>query len=152
MSVKPIPEGYRNITPYLTIRNAAAAIDFYKQAFGAEERFRMSEPDGRVGHAEIQIGDSLLMLSDEYPEMQATGPQTIGGTPVMMHLYVEDVDAVVKRAVDAGAQLVRPVENQFYGDRAGLLQDPFGHKWWVSTHVEDVSPDELERRRQTAHA
>lgn len=144
--VNPIPEGYHSITPYLTIRNAGAALEFYKQVFGAEERFRMADHDGRVGHAEIRIGDSLLMLSDEYPEMGARSPETIGGSPVMLHLYVEDVDAVVERALKAGAKLERPVENQFYGDRGGLLVDPFGHKWWVSTHVEDVPPEELERR------
>lgn len=150
--VKPIPEGYRNITPYLTIKNAAAAIDFYKQAFGAQERMRMTDPGGRIGHAEIQIGDSVVMMSDEYPEMGAQSPQSIGGTAVMMHLYVEDVDAVVERALKAGGTLERPVEDQFYGDRAGLVTDPFGHKWWVSTHVEDVPPEELEQRAKAAMA
>jgi len=149
-AVKPIPEGYRTLTPYLTIRNAAAALDFYKQAFDAEERFRMADGAGRISHAEIRIGDSLLMLSDEYPEMGARSPESLGGSPVMLHIYVEDVDTVVARALQAGATLARPVENQFYGDRGGMLVDPFGHKWWVSTHVEDVAPDELERRAKAA--
>jgi PhnB protein len=148
--VKPIPEGYRSITPYLTVKNAAAALDFYKQVFDAKERFRMADPGGRIGHAEFTIGDSLIMLSDEYPDMGALGPQSLGGTPMAIQLYVEDVDAVVEGAVKAGARLERPVENQFYGDRAGMLIDPFGHKWWVSTHVEDVPPQELERRAKAA--
>jgi len=148
--VRPIPEGYRNITPYLTVRNAKAALDFYKSAFGAEERFCMVDPGGRVGHAEVSIGDSIIMLSDEYPDMGALGPESIGGSPLAIHLYVEDVDAVVERAVQAGARLERPVETHFYGDRAGMLIDPFGHKWWVSTHVEDVAPEELERRAKAA--
>ena len=144
--VKPIPEGYHTATPYLTIRNAAQALDFYKLAFGATEVMRMTSPDGRVGHAEIRIGDSAIMLSDEFPDMDARSPQMIGGSPVMIHLYVEDADALVKRAVDAGATLQRPVEDQFYGDRAGKLADPFGHVWWIATHVEDVPPQEIEKR------
>ncbi|ABS25858.1 VOC family protein [Anaeromyxobacter sp. Fw109-5] len=144
--VKPIPEGYHSITPYLIVKGAAKAIDFYVAAFGATELFRMARPDGRVGHAEIRIGDSVVMLADEHPEMGARSPQTIGGTPLSLLLYVPDVDAVVARAVAAGAQLTRPVADQFYGDRSGILTDPFGHSWFVSTHVEDVPPDELERR------
>lgn len=148
--VKPIPDGYHTVTPYLTIRNAATALDFYKRAFGADEIFRIANPQGKVGHAEIRIGDSAIMLCDEFPEMGAQGPESIGGTPVMMHLYVEDVDALVERAVNAGGKLERPVADQFYGDRAGLVVDPFGHKWWISTHVEDVPPDELKKRSEAA--
>ena len=148
--VKPIPEGYHTLTPYLTIRNAAAALDFYKRAFGADETFRIASPDGKIGHAEIRIGDSAIMLSDEFPEMGARGPESIGGSPVMLHLYVENVDALVDRAVQAGGKLERPVADQFYGDRGGLITDPFGHKWWIATHVEDVPPDELERRSKAA--
>ncbi len=144
--VKPIPEGARSITPYLTIKNAAKAIDFYKKAFNAEEKNRLEGPEGKIGHAELKIGDSNLMICDEFPSMGGTSPQTIGGTPVMIHLYVEKVDDVVERAVAAGATLERPVKDQFYGDRAGMLTDPFGHKWYVSTHVEDVSIDEIRRR------
>jgi len=149
-TVEPVPEGYHTLTPYLTIRNAAAALDFYKRAFGAEETFRVASPDGKIGHAEIRIGDSAIMLSDEFPEMGAQGPETIGGSPVMLHLYVENVDALVERAVQAGGKLERPVANQFYGDRGGMITDPFGHKWWIATHVEDVPPDELERRSKEA--
>lgn len=144
--VKAVPEGYHTATPYLTIRNAAQALDFYKRAFGATEVMRMADSNGKVGHAEIRIGDSAIMLSDEFPDMDARSPQLIGGSPVMIHLYVEDVDALVKRAVEAGATLQRPVENQFYGDRAGKLSDPFGHIWWIATHVEDVPPQEIEKR------
>ena len=144
--VRAIPEGYHTATPYLTIRNAAQALDFYKRAFGATEVMRMTSPDGKVGHAEIRIGDSAIMLSDEFPDMDAHSPQMIGGSPVMIHLYVEDADALVKRAVEAGATLQRPVEDQFYGDRGGKLADPFGHVWWIATHVEDVPPQEIEKR------
>ena len=148
--VKPIPEGYHTLTPYLTIKNAAEALDFYKRAFGADETFRIASPDGKIGHAEIRIGDSAIMLSDEFPEMGARGPESIGGSPVMLHLYVENVDALVDRAVQAGGKLERPVADQFYGDRGGMITDPFGHKWWIATHVEDVPPDELERRSKAA--
>ena len=147
MPVKPIPDGYHSLTPYLIVNGAARAIDFYRRAFGAVELLRMEEPDGRVGHAELRIGDSTVMLADEYPEIGARTPQTIGGTPVSLVLYVEDVDATVARAVAAGAKLTRPVADQFYGDRTGGLTDPFGHVWYVATHVEDVSPEEMERRR-----
>jgi PhnB protein len=144
--VKPIPEGYHTVTPYLCCKDAAAAIEFYKKAFGATELMRMGDPSGKIGHAEIQIGDSHVMLADEFPEMGFLSPQSVGGSPVMMHLYVEDVDAIVPKAVAAGAKVTRPVADQFYGDRGGQLQDPFGHKWYVSTHKEDVSPEELKKR------
>ena len=145
-SAKPIPDGYHAVTPYLIVKGAARAIEFYEVAFGARELFRMPRPDGRVGHAELQIGDSRLMLADEHPEIGARSPQSIGGSPVTIHLYVPDVDATVARAVAAGARLDRPVADQFYGDRNGGLTDPFGHVWFVATHKEDVAPDELERR------
>ncbi len=144
--VKPIPEGYHSVTPYLCIDGAAEAIEFYKKAFGAKELSRMPAPGGKIGHAEVQIGDSHVMLADEFPEMGFRSPKSVGGTPVMMHLYVEDVDATVTRAASAGAKVVRAVEDQFYGDRGGKIEDPFGHSWYVSTHVEDVSPEELEKR------
>lgn len=152
MAVKPIPEGYRSITPYLCVKGGAAALAFYAKAFGARELFRMPTPAGTIGHAEIEIGDSKVMLADEAPDMGAKSPQSLGGSPVGIMLYVEDVDATVKRAVEAGAKILRPVENQFYGDRMGGLVDPFGHQWWVATHVEDVPPAELERRAKEAHA
>lgn len=151
-AVKPIPDGYHSVTPYLIVNDAAKAIEFYKAAFGATELFRMAQPDGRVGHAEIRIGDSHVMLADEFPEMGARSPRTIGGSPVSLLVYVPDVDTVVARAVSAGAQLTRPVADQFYGDRSGVVTDPFGHSWFVSTHVEDVPPDELERRAAAARA
>jgi PhnB protein len=149
--VRPIPEGYGTVTPYLIVNGAARAIEFYKQAFGATETFRMERPDGRVGHAEIKIGDSHVMLADEHPEMGARGPQAIGGSPISLVLYVEDVDATVNRAVEAGAKLTRPVANQFYGDRTGGVEDPFGHAWYVATHVEDVAPEEMQKRAAAAH-
>jgi len=149
--VKPIPDGYGSVTPYLIVNGAARAIEFYKQAFGATETFRMEGPGGRVGHAEIKIGDSHIMLADEHPEMGARGPQTIGGSPISLVLYVEDVDATVSQAVEAGAKLTRPVKNQFYGDRTGGLEDPFGHAWYVATHVEDVSEEEMHKRAAAAH-
>jgi PhnB protein len=151
-SVKPIPDGYHAVTPYLIVKGAARAIEFYAKAFGARELFRMARPDGRVGHAELQVGDSRVMLADEHLEIGAKSPQTIGGSPVTLHLYVADVDATVVRAVDAGARLDRPVAHQFYGDRSGGLTDPFGHVWYVATHVEDVPPEELERRAKAQHA
>ena len=144
--VKPVPEGYPTLTPYLIIRNAAAAIEFYQVAFGAAERMRMDAPGGAIGHAELLIGGSLLMLADEMPEMGYSGPEAVGGTPVSLMLYVGDVDAVVERAVAAGATLSRPVADQFYGDRSGTIIDPFGHVWTIATHVEDVPPDEMRRR------
>lgn len=148
--VKPIPPGYHTVTPYLVVDGAAAAIEFYKQAFGATELFRMDQPNGRVGHAEIKIGDSPIMLADEHPQMGARGPKTIGGCPITIMLYVEDVDAVYARAVAAGAQPDRPVQNQFYGDRSGSVDDPFGYKWYIATHVEDVPAEELQRRAAAA--
>ena len=144
--VKPVPEGYHSVTPYLIIDGAAKALDFYTRVFGATERMRMPGAGGKVGHAEIGLGDSVIMLADEHPEMGARGPGALGGSPVSLVLYVDDVDATVKAAVAAGAKLLRPVENQFYGDRSGTIEDPFGHRWHVSTHVEDVPPDELQRR------
>ncbi len=143
--VSPIPKGYASITPYLIVDGAAEAIGFYKKAFGAKERLRMAH-DSKIGHAEIVIGGSVVMLADEWPDMGARGPQSIGGTPVSIHLYVKDVDATVKRAVEAGAMLKQPVKDQFYGDRTGMLEDPYGHKWHVATHTEDLSPKELKRR------
>jgi len=144
--VKPIPDGYHAITPYLSIKGAAQAIDFYKRAFGANEIMRMNQPDGRVGHTELQLGDSKIMLADEYPEMDFKSPTSIGGTPVHLHFYVDDCDAVVKQAQAAGAKVLRPVADQFYGDRSGAVQDPFGHVWHISTHKEDLSPDEIAKR------
>ncbi len=143
--VSPMPKGYTSITPYLIVAGAETAIDFYKKAFGAKERMRMAH-DGKIGHAEITIGGSVVMLADEWPDFGARGPQAIGGTPVSIHLYVKDVDATVKRAVAAGAMLKQPVKDQFYGDRTGTLEDPYGHKWHIATHVEDVLPKELRRR------
>jgi PhnB protein len=145
MPVKAKPDGYNTITPYLVVSDGAKAIEFYKKAFGATERFRMGRPDGKIGHAELQFGDSVLMLSDECLEMGAKAPQG-GGLPVTLYLYMDNVDAVVDRAVSAGATLKRAVATQFYGDRSGGVEDPFGHTWYVATHVEDVSPDELQKR------
>ena len=151
MSVQPIPEGYHSITPYLVIKGASAAIDFYKKAFSAEEIFRMEDPaTKKVGHAELKIGDSHIMLADEYPDMGYRSPQSLGGSGVSLLLYVRDCDAVVKKAIDAGAKLERPIQDQFYGDRSGTLQDPFGHVWTVATHVEDVSPQEMMERSKKA--
>jgi PhnB protein len=149
-TVKPIPEGYHSVTPYLVLNDAAGAIEFYKTAFGASEVMRMEAPGGRVGHAEIAIGDSKVMLADEFPDMGARGPRAFGGSPVSLHVYVEDVDATTRKALAAGAKEVRPVKNQFYGDRLGTVEDPFGHVWHISTHVEDVPPDELRRRAEQA--
>ena len=145
-NVNPIPQGYHEVTPYLFIKGAADAIEYYKKVFGATERMRMPGPNGRVMHAEIEIGDSIVMLADEHPQMGARSPQTIGGTACSLHVYVRDVDTVVKNAVDSGAQLARPVENQFYGDRSGTIIDPFGHMWSVATHIEDVAPEEMRKR------
>lgn len=149
--VRPIPEGYHTITPYLSIEGAADAIDFYKRAFGATEVMRLAQPDGRIGHAELQIGDSRVMLADEVPQMGFRSPHSIGGTPVHLHLYVENVDGVVSRALAAGAKLVRPVQDQFYGDRLGSVADPYGHVWHVSTHKEDLSMEELRKRAAAQH-
>ena len=144
--VKPVPEGYHSATPYLIVDGAAEALSFYKRVFGATERMRMPGPGGKVGHAEIEIGDSVLMLADEHPEMAVRGPRAFGGSAVSVMLYVEDVDATVKAAVASGAKLLHPVEDKFYGDRSGTIVDPFGHHWHVSTHIEDVPPDEVKRR------
>jgi PhnB protein len=145
-SVKAIPEGYHSVTPYLIVDDAAGAIEFYRKVFGASELMRMPAPDGRIGHAELRIGDSRIMLADEFPEMGILGPKAVGGTPVTISVYVEDVDAVFARALSAGATELRAVETQFYGDRSGQFEDPFGHRWSVATHVEDVPPDEMARR------
>ncbi|HWX68323.1 MAG TPA: VOC family protein [Steroidobacteraceae bacterium] len=150
MATKPIPEGYRTATPYLIVKGAADAIEFYKRAFGATEMLRMADPQGRVGHAEIKIGDSVIMLADEHPAMGYRGPRALGGSSVSILLYLEDVDSVFERAVKAGAKALRPVANQFYGDRSGTLEDPFGHVWTIATHVEDVPPAELQRRAEAA--
>jgi len=149
--VKPIPEGYHCVTPYLILSGASEAIAFYKKALGASEAMRMDDPNGKIHHAEISIGDSRIMLADEHPELQALSPKTMGGSPVSLHLYVEDVDAAVERAVAAGAKLVRPVADQFYGDRVGGIEDPFGYRWFIATHKEDLTMDEI-RRRAAAQA
>jgi PhnB protein len=148
--VKPIPEGYPRVVPYLCVDGAEAAISFYSEVLGATERMRMGAPGGKVGHAELQLGDSMIMLSDEFPEMGQRSPRTVGGTPVTMSVYVEDVDSVFDRAVTRGATPVRKVEDQFYGDRSGQFEDPFGHRWSVATHVEDVPPEEMEKRAAAA--
>lgn len=148
MAVKPIPEGYHTATPYLVLRDAARAIEFYKQAFGARELMRMPGPGGKVGHAEIKIGDSPIMLADEYPDMGFRGPETLGGSAVSILLYVEDVDTRFRQAVDAGAKELRPVKDQFYGDRSGTLSDPFGHVWTLATHKEDLSMEEIHTRME----
>ena len=146
---KPIPAGYHSVTPYLIIKGATEAIDFYKKAFGATELFRMPAPGGKIGHAEIKIGDSPIMLADESPEMGYKSPQSLGGSPISIMIYVADVDTVFKQAIAAGGKEQRPVKDQFYGDRSGTLEDPFGHVWHVATHTEDVSPEEMERRMKT---
>jgi PhnB protein len=148
--VKPVPEGYHAVTPYLCIKGAAAAIEFYKKAFGATERMRMPQPDGRIGHAELEIGDSVVMLADEFPDMGWRSPKSVGGSPVTIHLYVEDVDKVAGAAVAAGAKELMPVKDQFYGDRAGKFEDPYGHIWYISTHKEDLSPQEIQKRAKAA--
>ena len=150
MAVKPIPDGYHSVTPYLILDDATAALEFYKKALGAVELMRFPAPGGKIGHAEIKIGDSPVMLADESPEMDARSARTIGGSPISLMVYVEDVDALVARAVAAGAKLVRPIANQFYGDRTGGIDDPFGFHWYIATHIEDVPPDELEKRAAKA--
>lgn len=148
MATKAIPDGYSTATPYLIVKGAAEALDFYKRAFNATELFRMPDPSGKVMHAEMRIGNSIIMLADEHPEMGYRGPRSVGGSTVSIMLYVENVDELFDRAVKAGAKAQRPVQNQFYGDRSGTLEDPFGHVWTISTHVEDVPPDELKRRAE----
>jgi PhnB protein len=145
--VKPIPDGYPRVTPYLIVDGAVAAIDFYSKVFGATERMRMASPGDKIGHAELELGESLIMLADE---MGIRGPKSIGGTPVTISVYVDDVDGVFERAVAEGANATRQVENQFYGDRSGQFEDPFGHRWSVASHVEDVPPDEMEKRAAEA--
>ena len=146
MAVKKIPEGYHSVTPYLIISGASEAIEYYKKAFGATEIMRMPGPDGKIGHAELKIGDSPIMLADEFPEMGYKSPTTLGGSPVSLMIYVEDVDKTFAAAIAAGGKEQRPVKDQFYGDRMGTLEDPYGHIWHVATHTEDVSPEEMERR------
>jgi len=143
---KPIPNGFHSLTPYLCVNDAARAIEFYGKVFDATLMMRLADAGGRVGHAELQVGDSVIMLADEHPEYGVRSPQSFGGSPVSLHLYVDDADAVVDRAVAAGATLLQPVADQFYGDRSGRVQDPFGHVWHIGTHKEDVSPAEVERR------
>jgi PhnB protein len=145
-AVKAVPPGYESITPYITVKGAAAAIDFYKKAFGARETMRLPSPDGKVGHAEISIGKAHIMLADEFPDMGNKAPATLGDSPVLLHLYVENVDAAFKRAEKAGAKVVRPLADMFYGDRGGQLEDPFGHKWWLASRIEEVPEKELKRR------
>lgn len=144
-AVKAVPEGYEGITPYLVCRNAEAAIDFYARAFGAKELFRIGSP-GMVGHAEMKIGNAVIMLADEHPEMGAVSPQTIGGTAVSLMFYVDDVDSFTENAITEGFTVIKPVGDQFYGDRSRMFEDPFGHRWSIATHKEDVSPEEMNRR------
>ncbi len=144
--VLAIPKGYNNVTPYLIVNNAAKAIEFYKKAFGAKQKMRMDHPGGRVAHAELQIGDTKIMLADECPEMHAMGPKNYGGSAITIHLYVKNVDAIIKKALSAHAKLIRPIQNMFYGDRAGTIEDPHGHVWYVATHVENVTPREMRKR------
>ena len=148
--VKPIPDGYPRVSPYLAVDGAKEAIEFYSKVLGAKERMHMPAPGDKIGHAELEFGDSVVMLADEFPDMGVLGPKSIGGTPVLLSLYVEDVDAVFEAALAAGATSVQPVTDQFYGDRSGQFEDPFGHRWNVTTHVEDVPPDEMEKRMKEA--
>lgn len=149
---KPIPDGYHTVTPYLAFEDAAEAIEFYKKAFGAKERMRMEAPNGQIGHAELEIGDSLVMLADAFPQSTTRPPSELGGTTAGVFLYVEDVDAVVKQATNAGATITMEVADQFWGDRFGSVKDPFGHSWSVATHVEDVPPEEMAERAKEAMA
>lgn len=152
MATQPIPEGYSTVSPYLAVDDAAEAIDYYKKAFGAEETVRMDAPDGKIGHAELKIGDSHVMLSDPFPQASTTPPKELGGTSASIFMYVEDVDTVVQNAVDAGATVTMEVEDQFWGDRFGTITDPFGHLWSIATHVEDLTPEEIEERGKAAMA
>jgi PhnB protein len=151
-SVKPIPDGYPRVSPYLIVDGAEAAIAFYTKVLGAKERMRMPAPGGRIGHAELTVGDSLIMLADEHPDMGVLGPKSVGGSPVTLSVYVQDVDQVFDHALGEGAKETRPLQNQFYGDRSGQFEDPFGHRWSVATHVEDVTPEEMEKRAGAAMA
>ena len=148
--VKKIPEGYHSITPALIVKDGNAAIEFYKKGFGAEERHRMESPDGRIGHAELKIGDSIVMLTDEFPEMKCLSPKSIGGSPVSMYIYVEDVDDTFNKAVSAGAKVLDPVKDQFWGDRHGRIEDPFGHLWSIATHKKDLSSEEMKKAAEEA--
>jgi len=152
MAVQPVPDGYHTVSPYLAVEDAATAIDYYKKAFGATERVRMEAPDGKIGHAELEIGDSIVMLADPFPQASTKPPHELGGTSAGVFLYVEDVDAVVKRAVDAGASVTMEVADQFWGDRFGSIKDPYGHVWSIATHVEDVPPEEMAERAKAAMA
>ena len=152
MAAQPIPEGYHTVSPYLAVESAAEAIEFYKKAFGAKERVRMDAPGGGIAHAEVEIGDSVVMLSDPFPQASTRPPKELGGTSASVMMYVEDVDAVVKQAVDAGATVLMEVADQFWGDRFGTIQDPFGHSWSISTHVEDLTPEEIAERGKAAMA
>ena len=152
MAVQPVPDGYHTVSPYLAVEDAATAIDYYKKAFGATERVRMEAPDGKIGHAELEIGDSIVMLADPFPQASTKPPHELGGTSAGVFLYVEDVDRVVKRAVEAGATVTMEVADQFWGDRFGTVTDPFGHVWSVATHVEDVPPAEMAERAKAAMA
>jgi len=146
MAVKPIPEGYHSVTPYLIIDGAASAIEFYKKAFGANETMRLPGPEGKVMHAEIKIGDSMVMLADEFPDMDIRGPASLGGSAVGICLYVENVDGTFKQAIEAGGKEKRPLQDQFYGDRSGTVEDPYGHNWTIATHKEDLTNEEIEKR------
>jgi PhnB protein len=152
MAVQPIPDGYNTVSPYLAVDDAERAIEYYKKAFGAEETVRMNAPDGRIGHAELKIGESHLMLSDPFPESSTKPPTELGGTSVSIFMYVEDIDAVVQKAVDQGATVTMEVEDQFWGDRFGSITDPFGHNWSIATHIEDLTPEEIEERGKAAMA
>ena len=152
MPAKPIPEGYHTLTPFLAVEDAAQAIEFYTRALGGRERARMPAPDGKIAHAELEIGDSVVMIADPFPQSSAKPPKRLGGTSAVMFMYVEDVDAFVQQAVDAGATVTMPVEDMFWGDRFGQITDPFGHQWQIATHIEDVSPEEMQERAKQAFA
>lgn len=149
--VKAVPEGYQTVTPYLIVDGGAKALDFYTAAFGATELMRIAMPNGKLGHAEFRVGDSVIMLADEHPEMGHRGPRSLGGTSVSILLYVEDVDAMAEKVITAGGRVLRPVQNQFYGDRTGTFEDPFGHVWTIATHIEDLSPEEIHKRAEALH-
>ncbi|HKQ20692.1 MAG TPA: VOC family protein [Nitrososphaeraceae archaeon] len=148
--IEKIPKDYHSITPALIVKNGDEAIEFYKNGFGVEERSRMKGPDGRVAHAELKLGDSVFMLSDEYPEMKCLSPKTIGGSPVSMYVYVDDVDSIFNKAISAGAKVLDPVKDQFWGDRHGRLEDPFGHLWSIATHKKDLSEEEMKKAAEAA--